>query len=115
LVAVTVVKVGEADVENVVPVKSKFVPAEYVTISLVVATRVPFEYMLPAQMLPPTPTPPDTTRAPLEALLEAVVFVTDTTPDEVKPVSVPIDVIFGCEAVVMVPVSVVAETVVAVT
>lgn len=64
----------------------------------------------PALIVPATPKPPEIVNAPVPVVVLATVDVIDIAPAEVSPVSVPKDVIEGCEAVESVPERVVAET-----
>ena len=60
--------------------------------------------MFAALSVPPMPTPPATTRAPVVVEVEAVLLVIDTSPDDTILVNVPTDVTLGCAAVASVPV-----------
>ena len=62
-------------------------------------------------MLPEIPKPPETTNAPFVVLVETVVLITDTVPDDVSPVNIPSDVTLVCVSVCRVPVMLVATSV----
>jgi hypothetical protein len=58
----------------------------------------------PALTVPATPMPPETIKAPVPVVVLATVDVIDTTPEEVRPESVPTLVIEVCAPVAKVPV-----------
>jgi hypothetical protein len=69
----------------VIPSTYPFVAASVELTGAVLSVVTPVTTRFPPTLeLPPTPIPPETTRAPVEAFVDAVVFVTDTTPDDVN-------------------------------
>lgn len=64
----------------------------------VATARVPpIEDAVATNRAPPIPTPPATFSAPVAVVVDGVVDVMTTSPDEVSEVSVPSNVIVGCD------------------
>lgn len=97
------VEVSVGALKVVYPKIEAFVPPEGVTASLIVDVLCDNAELNVAELLtniaPPIPTPPVTFSAPVVLDDETVLFVMDTTPEEISPLKVPRDVMVGCAAV----------------